>query len=207
MLQDVEKEFTGLESSVTTAYDKAKAEVEVEPKEKKVTGYSKRLEKEMVKAGIIKDMEDKAEYSGIKHADQAEKAIKLVEEDYDLAKQIAYGEKQASGDLRNISVYNAVKARAKLENDVETIRNLGMSGVHRELSEAAQTLGLAEDRDLTDPVEAIDSVVKVREKTAEKTIKNIKKAKKEEVSKIKENVKKFSPTKEAWADFIKSLQC
>jgi len=186
--------------------------VNVEPTpigETKTSGYANRLEVEAVKNGIIQDMSDKAEYTAINHEDQARRSIDLVNQDYGLAKNIAFGNAQAPNGLKNISVYNAVKERAKNEGDVRTILDLGMSKVSSELSEAAQTMGLAERRDPEDPITAISEIYKAREKMATKRLqtKEVKKIHKDTVSEIKNEIKKVALNKQGWSDFVKSIQC
>ena len=152
----------------TPTEGKVEKPVEQTNKETKTTGLANRLEQEAVKAGIIQDMENKTEYSTINHEDQAKRSIDLVNKDYELAKRIAIGEEQAPDGLKNLSVYNAVKVRAIREGDTSTIRDLGTSKVAKELSEAAQTLGLAERRDPLDPVNAIRDLSKTKEEMAKK---------------------------------------
>ena len=193
----------------TPTEGKVEKPVEQTNKETKTTGLANRLEQEAVKAGIIQDMENKTEYSTINHEDQAKRSIDLVNKDYELAKRIAIGEEQAPDGLKNLSVYNAVKVRAIREGDTSTIRDLGTSKVAKELSEAAQTLGLAERRDPLDPVNAIRDLSKTKEEMAKKRlkVKDLTKIHKDTIKEIKESIKKTSPTKQSWSDFVKSIQC
>jgi len=142
--------------------------------------------------------------------DQAEKAQELIRRDYEQAKRMAMGDELPPEGVLPESVFVAVENRAIKEGDVATLKDLATSSaLTAEATVMGQRIRTLGERDPESPVKAISDVAKAREKEAlRKTkAKDIKKAKKAEVDKIKKSVKKLSPTKETWADFIKSIQC
>ena len=88
------------------------------------------------------------------------------------------------------------------------MKDLAESPLVAETSRYAQELRLLAERDPESPVSAIQEVVKVREKRADKrSKKTTSKTKKGSTKDLKESIKKSAPSKDAWVEFIKELEC
>lgn len=84
---------------------------------------AQRTEKLAVEKGLAESYDLKATPK-ISLADQADKAVNLLNTDYEKAKQIALGQAKPPGDLLPSSVYKAVEARAAREKDGTTLYKL-----------------------------------------------------------------------------------
>lgn len=172
-----------------------------------VPSVSQRLEAEAIERGIVDKYSNLPEVRGMNMKDQAERAVKLTSDDYETAKRVALGEINAEGDLRSMPVFEAVKKRAVEEGDWELQRRLATeSTIPTQISEAAQTVKSADVRliDSNDPVELMQTLVKAREKGSEVKFNGVKR---QDVTALRENIKKTVPKVQDWDEFITSIEC
>lgn len=173
----------------------------------KVAGSAQKSEQRAVKAKLIAQFEGKAKYTAGSFKEEANKAVQLVHDDPDKAMQIAMGEKAGDNTMHEVAVRHAVENKAIKDNDVDTLTRLASSSQHTETSEAAQRLGAegyATERD--SPVRAIREVQQSRAKAfASRTGTDADSAVNATIKEIKSKV---PPVKrQAWHEFIQSLQC
>jgi hypothetical protein len=167
-----------------------------------VAGLSHKLKVEAVTAGIKADLEHLTGLEHINHADQAKRSVDLDTKNPERAEDIATGRVEpGKGEPMAIAVYNAVKQRAIATDNIPLIRELGLSKVATVVSKAAQTLGMVE-RNPLDPVEAVNTLAKKRSEVQDKTGKA-----ERETKKLEKSIKEKAPKKEAWDDFLSSLEC
>lgn len=153
---------------------------------------------------------DLPQYKTMNMADQASQALKLMEDDPIGAKAVAMGEKSAPGDLREGSVFTAVKAKALADGDTQTLIDLSHSKLATEASELGQRIKAYDSGANAgeDPVKILSDIQKTREDTFQKVNKKSSAdVKAKDVNDIDQEVKKNTPKKADWKDFISSLQC
>jgi hypothetical protein len=139
--------------------------------ETKVRGLSAGVEASAVEKSLTDTLGDLPEYKTMNMADQAKQSVDLITKDYEMAKSVAYGDTPPPGDLKPISVWEAVKQKAIKDGDVETLRDLAMSDTTRTVTEAAQTLRAAQgDYYEADPIKAMQKVKKAEEDAVQKTL-------------------------------------
>jgi len=123
---------------------------------------------------------------------------------------IALGDAPEQEDLRAQELFTALRVKAKAEHDFVTMRDMALSDKASAMAvEAGQRVKAYDTQDPEDPVTAMREVSKAREEVAQKRMKtkDIQSMKKKDVEQAKKEIKKMAPTKETWADFIKSLEC
>ena len=176
--------------------------------ETKTRGLALGVETKAIQNKLTETLGDLPEYQAVNIKEQAKLAQELVSTDYDKAKRIAMGEELPPNNMLPESVFVAVEDKAIKENDINTIKDLAVSsGLVEEATTMGQRLRTLAERDPESPVTAIKSLSKARESEAVKKNLSPKKMIKNDVKQIKESVNKLSPTKETWAEFIKSIQC
>jgi hypothetical protein len=178
--------------------------------ETKTRGLAKGVEEKAIENKLTETFGSLPEYQTVNMKEQAGKAQDLLTKDYEKAKRIAMGEELAPNDVLPESVFVAVENKAVAEQDVATLKDLASSsGLSEEATTMGQRIRTLAERNPESPVSAIKEVAKARQETAQKRLKtkDVKKIQKEEVKSIKEHIKKVSPTKETWSDFIRSIQC
>ncbi len=154
---------------------------------------------------IKQDLGELPEYATMNMVDQANKALDLLKTDMERAKRIAMGTEQPPVGLREGSVFTALREDARARGDVQTLIDLSKSNLASEASALGQRIKAYDTfRDPTDPVKAIQDVRVAREKNIKG---NVEKIKGEETQKIKAEIKKNAPTKQAWESFISEIQC
>lgn len=169
--------------------------------ETKPTKLSSTLQTESVAKGIEADFGKSPEYNVMNMKDQAEKALNLINNSPEYAKNIIDGKVAPPGDLKIGSVYTAMKLDALKRNDVAKIIELSKSEVNKIASSYGQEIKAFDSLLERDPVKLIDSVRKSRE-----TPKKVR-----ELDIEKNNAKKElelkKPKVEDWDSFIRSIQC
>lgn len=169
-------------------------------------GLSEHVEAKAIEDGLTDNFGDLPEYRTLSMADQAAQVQKLMDTDYEGAKAIAMGDRAPPKGVLPESVFVGVEKRALAEGDVDTIRQLA---TRSRLNTAATTMGqrirTLGERDRTSPVGMIQEVQAARE--AELARRSGAGAKADEVKAIKAEVKKAASKPDAWADFIRSIQC
>lgn len=182
--------------------------VEKEPLETKVRGLAQGVEEKAIENKLTKSLGDLPEYEPVSMKEQAEKAQKLLTEDYEKAKRIAMGMELPPEGLLPESVFVAVENKAIKDGDVNTLRDLATSSsLVSEATVMGQRIRTLAERNPESAVNGIRLVAKAREEAAKKRVANFGKAKKEVVKGIKSNIMKQIPSKQTWGEFIESIQC
>jgi len=166
------------------------------------------IEAKAIEEKLTKAFEDKAGFDPVTVKEQARLTDELIKNDLDKAIKILKGEKPVPQKLRAASVITGLENYAIKTGDASLMKDLAESPLVAETSRYAQELRLLAERDPESPVSAIQEVVKVREKRAEKrSKKTTSKTKKGSTKDLKESIKKSAPSKDAWVEFIKELEC
>jgi len=104
-------------------------------------------------------------------ADQADKALNVINTDYEAAKRIALGEVDAPGDLRASVMYEAVKQQAVKDGDSALLYKLAKeSSVPTAGKEAGQFIKGFDYKNPSDPTVAMKDILDARAKSKVKDI-------------------------------------
>ena len=170
-------------------------------------GLSEHVEAKAIEDGLTTAFGDLPEYRRLSMAEQAQSVAKLIDQDYQAAKDIAMGRKTAPSGILPESVFVGVEKRALAEGDVETIRQLA---TRSRLNTAATTMGqrirTLGERDQASPLGAIQEVQKAREAAVGKNV-DLTTAKAETVAEIQSELKKAASTADKWASFLQTITC
>lgn len=187
-------------------------------------GLSEHVEAKAIEDGLVDNFGDLPEYRTLSMADQAAQAAKLIDSDYQTAKDVAMGLRQPPKGVLPESVFVGVEKRALAEGDVETLRQLATQS---RLNTAATTMGqrirTLGERDRTSPVGAIQEVQAAREADLARRT-DVEAAKKAAVADMKAEIRNASEDREAaeasrsptvaagakptpWNEFISSITC
>jgi len=191
--------------------------------EKRVRGLALSVEEKAVENNLTSRLSALPEYKTVNMAEQATKAQKLVQENPELARKIAFGEERPPADLLPESVFVAVENDAIAKGDIATITALAReSGLTTEATTMGQRLRALAERDPESPVGAFESVIRAREQELERRLASRKKQlgadgkkvkvtaateKAKVVEEIKQTIKKSAPKKADWNAFIQELTC
>ncbi len=173
--------------------------------EVKTSGLAQGIEDE-----LGRELGDLPTYRTRNMKDVAKRAAEFIAKDPELAMSIALGDAPEQEDLRAQELFTALRVKAKAEHDFVTMRDMALSDKASAMAvEAGQRVKAYDTQDPEDPVTAMREVSKAREEVAQKRLKtkDIQSMKKKDVEQAKKEIKKLAPTKETWADFIKSLEC
>ena len=173
-----------------------------------VSGLAQSVRDKAVEAGITNDLAHLPEFNTINRADQATRANQLIDSNIELARKVINGSENAPDGIHPIAIWRALEQKAIADKNSGMITELAQSPVTQSISRSAQDLGLLVGREAS-PVDAIMAINNLRETKAVKAnkVKDIKQVKTAEVEKIKQEIKKVSPKKAEWGEFIKSIQC
>lgn len=174
--------------------------------ELKTSGNAARIEQRSLEKKLTEKMGDLPQYKSIDMKEQAKEAVDLINTDRQKAIDIIEGKANAPGNLKAQSVHQALEDLAVREGDGELLTKLAKSHVNTELSESAQNLRIAAERDPHSAVEQIRQIKDARVKAAEKRSKTtVSKA----TTDIKKKVEAATPkaTKQDWNSFVKELTC
>lgn len=183
------------------------ARLETPTQETFVPELARDVETEAIRNNLVSRFEGLPEAQVMNMERQAQEAQSLVNTDYEFAKRVALGEQTPPGELRDASVFEAVKLRALKDQDVDTLKRLATeSTIPSKVSAYAQQVKAADTRlfDTNDPVEMMQTVVKAREKGMKIKKKDV--AVKDKQS-IQQAINKNLPKKEDWESFINSIEC
>ena len=175
-----------------------------------VTKAASDINQNLVKQGFdALPVEEQSKYTPQSYKEIADKIASKMTSNIEEVKAIAKGEKPLPNDLNGQILFNAVEAHAMKVGDVQLLKDLAKSPLGTKLSEAGQTLGGHGFNDNPNSaVKAIKEVSDIRQKAVErKTGKTVDKAKKAVVDEIKKEIKKKTPTKQTWAEFVDSIKC
>lgn len=174
-----------------------------------VSGNSARIEAVALEKKLTDKMGDLPQYKSINMKEQAVEATNLINRDKQLAIDVIEGKANPPGNLKAQSVHQALEDLAVKEGDGELLTKLAKSHVNTELSESAQNLRIAAERD---PHSAVEQIRQINERLKTRADKRLRKAKTstdKEVSKAIDTVKKSTriTSKKDLNDFIKGLEC
>lgn len=103
----------------------------------------------------------------MKMKEQADKAVKLIAEDEDLAIRIALGDENPPSGLKVGSVYSAVKELAIKNGDVDLIKRLAQSeNVNAFARELGQEIKAFDSQIARDPVKVLKQILDIRKEAA-----------------------------------------
>lgn len=171
-----------------------------------VSGNAARIEAVALEKKLTDTMGDLPQYKSINMKEQATEAVNLIARDKQLALDVIDGKTHPPGNLKAQSVHQALEDLAIKERDGALLTKLAKSNVNTELSESAQNLRIAAERDPHSAVEQIRQIRDARLKRAEKRAKT-------SVSKYAKDVKKKvdaatpKPSKQDWKSFVEELTC
>lgn len=171
-----------------------------------ISGNAARIEQRSLEKKLTEKMGDLPQYKSINMKEQAKEAIDLIGTDKQHAIDIIEGKAQPPGNLKAHSVHQALEDLAVKEGDGELLTKLAKSHINTELSESAQNLRIAAERDPHSAVEQIRQIKDARVKAAEKRSKTTVSS---EAKDIRKKVESATPraTKQDWNSFIKELTC
>jgi hypothetical protein len=215
VLAPVEVKEAKLKKITKTAQKKATAQKTVAPPvlmkpigrgDTKISTLGSKVEARAIEAGLARQFADLPEYKEVHVDNQANRAEKMITEDYERAKRIALGQENPPYGLLPESVYKAVELQAEADGSVDLLRQLATSPRVSEATAMGQRIRMLAGRDPDSTVSKIREVADARKKAVEEargvTVKD-------EVSKIKKEVdnqvKKIS--KGDWKSFIDSIEC
>lgn len=161
----------------------------------KVSGVAKNIESKAIEQGMIdKGINELPEYDSSTVKKQAELGSK-------------YTTQQLEEIARTGNLPEGMKPATPLsiledvyKNNPEKLIEIAKSPLTSRISESASELSLSRMRDKGSAVEIIKEVIKGRREKFSEDIRN-------ETKKLKEEVKKTKPSKDAWLDFVESIKC
>lgn len=182
-----------------------------EASDSKTSKLSSDLADTLAKSGITPNKAEMATYKTEENfmKNQADRALKLIQESPEQAKRIAMGEEDAPAGLKNESVFKALGKTAHDNGDFQTVLDLSRSKVATEASIKGQDIKALDVGDHShDPVKIIKDIQTSREQIAEKSAKKpVSKAKKAITDEIHTEIKKITPTKQSWSEFVDQIKC
>jgi diguanylate cyclase (GGDEF)-like protein len=175
----------------------------------KPSRVGKDIEAKAIEAKLTEGFEGTAEYSDYKNKEEGKKAADFINANPERAKRIVRGEEKLPDSVKPEAMLVGMEEYAKLNNDVDTLRDLAKSDITSETSRHAQALQYLRERDPSSPVKLIREVQKAREEAAQARLgkKSIKEAVKIESDRIKAEIAKKTPRKHDWAQFVKDIAC
>lgn len=171
----------------------------------KRSGLASSVEDSAIKERLVKDFGDLPSYQKRNMDEVASKVSEFINNNYELAKKIAFGEAPEQDDLRAQELFTGIRIKAQAEGDVETLRELALnekaSAMATELGQRVKALDAGEQ----DEVSRIKELKEARQKELEKNSKpkNVSKSVKE----IKESIKNSKPKIKDWNEFLEAIKC
>lgn len=128
----------------------------------KVAGQAKTTEARAISEGLTEEMEGLATYGTTTWDDQAQRAVDIMNTDYEAAKRIAKGLQPPPEGVLGNAVYKGVENRAVREGDAQLLRELAQAPTASRTSRAAQELGVLGARDPESPLVAMKEIMEAR---------------------------------------------
>lgn len=132
------------------------------------TALAKNTEARAIENDLTKGFNAKATFNksnGQFIKQQADAVVDFMDQDYDTAKAVAFGEASAPKGVVPEAVYKGVEARATREGDVATIAQLANSKVATRASVKGQELSALANKDPESPVTALQAIAKARKES------------------------------------------
>ncbi len=173
--------------------------------ETKPSRLAQGVEAKAIESQLTEGFKDLPEYNTVTVKDQAERAVKLLDDDPELAKQIATGKAEPPQGLHPESVFVALENRAIQNGDVQTIEDLARGPQSVESSIMGQRIRMLGERNPASPVKAIADIEKARSARVpkEKVTQTVNKIK----SEVSVEMKQSAPKAGAWAKFLDEVMC
>ena len=167
------------------------------------------VEEMAIERRLTEGFEGRPEYAQVSMKEQARQAEQLRITNPEQAIRIALGEELAPSHLIPEAVFIAVERAATRAGDVATLKRLATgSSLSLQATAMGQRIRTLGERDQLSPVKIMEDVRKVREEAYEKkTGKKVEEAKRTEVAKMKEEMKKSASKRQDWESFISELKC
>lgn len=204
----VEKKIPKTEPKKTEAPKKKAESKKEEPRPTKTkSGLSATTLRDATKSGMEKELRDLdvPELDTLNMAEQADKAVKLIMEDEDLAIRIAIGDENPPAGLKVGSVYSAVKEMAIKNGDIDLIMRLATSeNINALAREFGQEVKAFDSGIARDPVKVIKQILDIRKEAAGDTATADVKA---AIKDMKDKVVKTDTTDTDVASFITGIKC
>lgn len=174
--------------------------------ETKTLGLSKSIEGQAI-AKDLGELGDLPNYTALEKEDQINRAMTLMNEDWDRAKAVAMGKRRPPADLHPESILTAVRRRAIMTGDVETLKDLALrSKLPEQAKIMGQRLGMLYDAELGDPVAALRNVQAAKNAAVVKNNK-LQQALKTTIDEFRKVVKAKAPKIDKLEAFLDSIQC
>jgi len=170
---------------------------------------AQRVELKAIEEGLTKGFEDMPVKDKVHIADQAELAYKLIKNDWEFARRIINGQEKTPGRLRPESLWLAMDTIARQSKDLDLMKELAKSPIVTEtISEAGKTLSMIQNIDKDSPTYKLMEISKAREEIVKQRYgKDIKQAEAKIEAEIDKFVKRRSPSKGDWLNFVESIKC
>ena len=177
--------------------------------ELKARGLSQSIEAKAVESQLTESFGDLPAYQAVKMSDQAAKALDILKQDPQQAKDIAMGRSQAPQGVLPESVLVAVEKDALARGDVETLRDLATnSALTTESTTMGQRLAMLADRGDNSPVAAIKKLQLSRTQALrDKGVDVAKETQKIATDAKNSATKAMVQSRPTWEAFVKSITC
>ena len=179
--------------------------------EVKPSGLSQSVVSDAIKVGLKE--EDLKNISlpshEVRNMDQVgERASEFINNDHELAMKIAKGEAPEQDDLRSQELFTALRIKAQVEGDTDTLLELARSDKAANMAtELGQRIKALDSHDPNDIVKSIREVNKVREVEANKVSKKVKSETDKGLKVVNKEISKLNNKLKAWKDLIDSIEC
>jgi hypothetical protein len=187
------------------------APVEGEPPVIKTSELSKNVLADAIKAGLKEEQVNKGELPTheVRNTDDVgARASEFINQNHDLAMKIAKGEAPEQDDLRAQELYTALRIKAQVEGDVETLMELARSDKAAAMAtELGQRVKALDAHDPNDVVKSIREVNKSRELESKKQSKKITSEKKKVSGIIEKAIKKENSKIKTWKELVETIRC
>ncbi len=158
------------------------------------------IEAKAIEQGLTKGFKDVAGYDPITIKDQAKRAADLMNRDIETAKKMVKGEVPVEQGLKSEMLIKAMEDYAQSKGDTQLLIDIAKSPLVSETSLLGQGLRILAERNPDSALANIQKVVEARQT-------KFKEAQKTETKRIREELKKTKPTKDAWVSFVESIKC
>lgn len=178
------------------------------PEVSKITKTASDINQNLVKQGFdALSSEQQSKFTEGSYKGSLENVKNMMDSNLEQVKEMARTGDNIPSDVHPQILFNAIEALATKEGDVGLLQDLAKSPLGTKLSESGATLGSHGFNDVENStVRTLREVKEAREASAMKRG-NIGKAKKSIAEDIKKEIKKVSPTKQTWSDFIDEIKC
>ncbi len=181
---------------------------EINTPEIKTSKLALGVEEKAIAKKLTQGFENLPEYVRVNVEQQARAANEMVKKRLNESIEIAKGNRLPPEGILPEAIFTAVEEYAIKTKDVTLLQDLAQSKLTTEATGMGQRIRLLAERVDNSPVGKMKEVVENRRKyIEEKTGKKESELTREELKKIKEEMRKSKPTKDAWIEFVNSIVC